>query len=409
MRHTLRSLAITAAAAALVLPGVLDSGVAALATGRASWRTVKEFGASYGNPQVGGVVATGARSAWVAGNTYMLRNSVFLAHWNGSRWSEVAGPKSLTSTSVSVDSGPLVVSGTSVWVFPTAFAARTRVYAARLTSRHWTTWRLRGAQTIDGAAVFGPSDVWAFGQALPPPDWPGLANGPSYAERYNGRIWRRVHLPGVPLEVQALARNDIWAFGPTNRTASAANQDFVAMHWNGRSWSTLPVPRMRFGNGKLMFPAGIAVLKGSPRLARLRHDARLARLRHDSLWATEEFHCPTPGVCDPPQPPGILLAHWNGHRWVRVLESSSFELPGAEPDGHGGLWIEAQTVKRPRSVFLHFARGRLSESFPPTTAAGSPANVTSPTPIPGTSSYWSTGDVPLGGGMSVAAVFKLGP
>lgn len=400
MRRTLRSLVITAGAAALVLPGVLDSGVAALATARASWRTVKEFGASYGSPEVGPVVALGARSAWVAGNTFMQQDSVFLAHWNGSRWSQVAGPKALTSTSTPVSSGPLVISGTSTWVFPTAFAAQNRVYAARLTSHHWTTWRLRGALTIDGAAVFSPSDVWAFGQALLPPGWTGLANGPSYAERYNGRTWRRVHLPGVPLEVKALARNDIWAYGPTNRTASAANQDFVAMHWNGRTWSTLRVPRMRFSNGKLMFPAGFTVLKGN---------ARLARLRHDSLWATEQFHCPTPGLCDPPQPPGILLAHWNGHRWVRVLQSSSFELPGVEADGHGGLWIEAQTVKHPRSVFLHFARGRLSESFPPATAAGPPGNVTPPTPIPGTTSYLSTGDVQLGGGTSVAAVFKLGP
>jgi hypothetical protein len=104
-----------------------------------------------------------------------------------------------------------------------------------------------------------------------------------------------------------------------------------------------------------------------------------------------------------------MLAHWNGHRWVHSLESSSFEHPGAEPDGHGGLWIEAQTVKQPRWAFLHFDHGRVSESFPPATAAGPPANVTLPTPIPGTTSYWSTGDVQLGGGASVAAVFKLGP
>jgi hypothetical protein len=35
--------------------------------------------------------------------------------------------------------------------------------------------------------------------------------------------------------------------------------------------------------------------------------------------------------------------------------------------------------------------------------------VTFPTLIPGTTSYWSTGEVQLGGGASVAAVFKLGP
>jgi hypothetical protein len=390
MRRAIRSLVLTATAAAIVLPALLDSGAPAFARGPAGWRTVQEFGVSFGSPQIGSVVARGPRSAWVAGNTYTLQNSVFLAHWNGSRWSQVPGPEALTSTSTPVTPGPLALSGPNVWVFPTAFAAHNRVYAARLTSHHWTLWRLRGALAIDGAAVFGSSDVWAFGEALLPPGWTGLSNGPSYAERYDGRTWRRVHLPGVPLDVQALAPNDIWAYGPTNRTASAQNQDIVAMHWNGRTWSTRPIPRLRFRNGKLMFPAGLTVLKGN------------------SLWVTEEFHCPTP-ACNRPQPPGIMLARWNGHRWVPFLESSSFEHPGAGPDGHDGLWLEAQTVGNPRWAFLHIARGRPSVSYPPATAAGSPANVTLPTPIPGTTSYWSTGDVQLGGGMSVAAVFKLGP
>jgi len=372
--------------------GVLNGGMHALARTPGGWRTVQEFGASFGYPQVGPVVAPGARSAWVAGNTFTGQDSVFLAHWNGSRWSQVAVPKALTSTSAAVSSGPLVTSGASVWVFAAlSTQSQNRIYAARMASHHWTLWRLRGALNIDGAAVFGSSNVWAFGQALLPRGWTGLGNGPSYAARYNGRTWRRVHLPGVPLEVQAFGPNDIWAYGPTNRTASAMNQDFVAMHWNGRKWSTLPIPRMRFSNGKLMWPAGLTVLKGG------------------SLWVTEQFHCPNPGVCNPPQPPGMLLAHWNGRRWVRVLESSSFEVPAPGPDGHGGLWIEALTVKQSRWVLLHYTHGRLRELFPPATGAGSPGNVTIPTPIPGTTSYWSTGDVQLGGGMSVAAVFKLGP
>ena len=174
MRRTFRSLVTGAAAAALVLPALLDSGATAFARGPAGWRTVQEFGASYGYPQVGGVVAPGARSAWVAGDTYMAQDSVFLAHWNGSRWSQVAVPKALTTTSASVSSGPLVVSRTGVWDFPTVYAAtqnRDRVYAARLTSRHWSLWRLRGALAIGGAAVSLPTPIpgttsyWSTGDA----------------------------------------------------------------------------------------------------------------------------------------------------------------------------------------------------------------------------------------------------
>lgn len=387
MRRTLRSLVITAAAAPLLMLGVVNGGGPALAGGSPGWRLVRQFGAAYGYPQIGGVIALSARSAWLDGYTYMFNDSVFLAHWNGSRWSQVAVPKALTSTSAAVSPGTLAPSGASLWDFPSLSTQTVdRVYAARLTGHRWTLWRLRGALSIDGAAVFGPSNVWAFGEGLLPKGWTGLSNGPSYAERYNGRTWRRVRLPGVPLDVQAVAPNNIWAYGPTNRTASKANQDFVAMHWNGRMWSTLAVPRMRFVDGKLMFPASFAVLKGN------------------SLWVTEQFHCPTP-ACNQPQPPGILLAHWNGRRWVRVLESSSFEVPGAESDGHGGLFIEAQTVKRPHFVFLHLTHGRLSELSPPPVTA----NLSGPSPIPGTASYWSTGEVQPSGQPFLGEVFKLGP
>ena len=387
MRRVLRAAASVAAASmACALVGV----PAALAVKSPGWRTVQEFGLSYGSPQLTGGIAISARSAWVDGDTYMTSDAVFLARWNGSRWSQVAVPAALSTSSASVTAGPMAASGASLWVFPTLYAAKNRVYAARLTSGHWKTWRLPGALRIDGAAEFGGSDVWAFGEAALPPHWGGQENGPTYAERFDGRRWRRVSLPGVPLSVQALSRNNIWAYGPTNKTAAAADQRFIAMHWNGHRWTTLPIPRIRATNGKLMWPASLAVVK------------------HDSLWITEDFHCPHPGVCDPPQPPGMILAHWNGRKWVRVLDLTRYELANAEPDGHGGLWIEAETAKNPRTAYLRYGRGRLSVSFAPSTKAG-PANAGAPIPIPETNSAWNIGEVPLGGGPSVAAVFKYGP
>ena len=100
-------------------------------------------------------------------------------------------------------------------------------------------------------------------------------------------------IPGVPLSINVLSPSDIWAFGPTARTAGNFNQTYIAMHWTGHGWTTRTLPRMRASGGKLAFPSGLAVLRG------------------DSQWMTEEFHCPSP-ACAPPQPPGILLAHWNG-------------------------------------------------------------------------------------------------
>jgi hypothetical protein len=387
-RPFLRAVAIAGLVAAVpALTGMTPAAAAA----QPSWKLVTEFGTSYGSPELNGGVAASAKSAWVVGNTYQTENSLFLAHWNGTRWSQVAGPSALRSTSASVSPGPIAMSGAALWAFPSQYASTTKVYAARLSGGHWTLWRLRGAMRIDGAAVFGNSDVWAFGEALLPKGWTGLENGPAFAEHFDGKRWRRVSLPGVPLIVRALSRTDIWAYGPTNRTASAENQSFVAMHWNGAKWRTLAIPRIRATNGKLMWPAGFTVLK------------------HDSLWATEDFHCPHPGVCSPAQPAGIILAHWNGHRWVRVLDSSAYEVPAVESDGRGGLWIEALTAKHSRWAYLHYIRGKVSVSFVPAAAGGSPVNVSEPVPVPGTTRPWSTADVQVGGGQTVAAVFKYGP
>ncbi len=387
MRGIARTAATVSAAA---LTAALACASPALAATPPHWRVVQEFGASFGSPQLEGDLVSGARSAWVAGYTYASGDALFLARWNGSKWSQVSAPSAFSSASGSVSASALAASGKDLWVFPSVDAASNRVYAARLAAGHWSTWRLPGALTIGNAAAFGNADIWAFGQAVLPRGWTGLENGPGFAARFNGRSWRRVRMPGVPLEVQALSRNDIWAFGPTNRTAGAATQSFIAMHWNGRRWSTLSVPRIRATNGKLMWPGGLAVLA------------------HNSLWVTEQFHCPSPGLCSPAQPPGMILAHWNGRKWVRVLDKSAYENPAAGPDGHRGLWIEATTVSNPRFVFLHYVHGRLGTTFLPASSAGTPGDVSLPAPIPGTNSAFSTGALPQDDGPAIGAVFEYG-
>ena len=378
-------------AGALTAVAPLPSAFAATAAAGPGWHVADTFGASYGNPQLTGGVAVSTRDAWVEGYLYQFQNGLFLLHWNGSRWSPVAVPKVVANVpSASVGPGPIVPAAGQLWTFPTIWASTNRVYAARLAAGHWVTWQLRGALRIDGAAAFGASDVWAFGEALLPKGWSGLANGPSYAEHFNGRRWTRVKLPGVPLIVQPVASSDIWAYGPTNRTAEAANQQFIAMHWNGRRWSTLQVPRLRARNGKLMWPDSFAVSGGK-------------------LWVTEEFHCPTPGSCEPAQPPGIILARWNGHRWVTVLDSLQYQVPQAEPDGNGGLWITTYTASNATWVALHYAHGRFAGTRLPAVSGGSYFNVSSPIPVPGSAAAWGTAEVSPVSGQPTAVIFRYVP
>lgn len=379
-----------ACAAALVTAAVPAAAVPAAAAGAPRWRIVATFGAAFGFPSLGGGAAVSASQAWVVGEVSQSTSSMFAARWNGAKWAQVGGPPEVTNLSggQSVSDGAVAASRGAMWTFPTVYSSKTHTYALRFAAGRWTSYALPDAFSIDAAVVFGPSDVLAFGQAVPPK--PVLGFGPPYLARFDGHRWRRMPMPGVPIEVNALSRTDIWAFGPSARTAGNFNQTYIAMHWAGRRWTSMTLPRLRASGGKLAFPSGLAVLRGN------------------SLWMTEQFHCPHPG-CERPQPPGILLAHWNGKTWVRVLTSSRYEVPSPESDGHGGLWITALDTRSESIVYLRYAHGSLTRLQPPSTSAGTPVNVGLPIVIPGTNSAWGTGDIPLTAGGDAGAIFKFGP
>jgi hypothetical protein len=77
---------------------------------------------------------------------------------------------------------------------------------------------------------------------------------------------------------------------------------------------------------------------------------------------------PVPG-CQPSQPSGILLAHWNGRTWVRVLESSRYEV---------------QLVEQVRPVAGPIAR-HAGDADPPAARAAHPHDGPCPARRPGAS------------------------
>jgi hypothetical protein len=111
----------------------------------------------------------------------------------------------------------------------------------------------------------------------------------------------------------------------------------------------------------------------------------------------------------PPQPPGIILAYWSARRWVTALDTLRYQLPGAEPDGHGGLWITVVTASNPSLVFLHYANGHFTKSRLPAVAGESYSNVSGPIPIPGTTSAWATATISPASGLSTGGVFRYVP
>jgi hypothetical protein len=372
LRNGLATTLVALGAAVAVLAG---TGSAVAATGP-RWRVFTTLGASYGLPDITGGVAVNARLAYVTGTTTEPAQSLLVARWNGTAWGQVHGPAKVSNlpSSDTLESGPVVATGHALWSFPTIYARHNQTLALRRTGGKWTVFALPKAESVDAAAVFGRSDVWAFGDEAP--KHPVLGFGPPFAARFNGHSWQRIAMPGVPLAVSALSRSDIWAFGPTRRTAGDFRQHYIAMHWMGSGWRTMRLPRLHGPRGGLAWPADLAVTRSG-------------------LWLTEVYHCAHPG-CVVPQQLGFVLAHLTRHGWVRVFASKAYEGAGMEPDGHGGLWIQVIGASGPW-LYLHDTNGKVIKTQLPGTSAGSATNASLPIPIPGTNSAWATGDTENGG------------
>ena len=102
-----------------------------------------------------------------------------------------------------------------------------------------------------------------------------------------------------------------------------------------------------------------------------------------------------------------VLARWDGRSWHPVavhVPNGADLLYGITPDGHGGLWIEAEGSSSGQWWMLH----RSASGAWTSTALPSHAWLGQAALVPGTSSLWGAGAVPVVGG-SDAEIWAYGP
>jgi hypothetical protein len=185
------------------------------------------------------VSAISATDAWALGSILATHCHAFLEHWNGRSWRSMPIPADLSSD---LNAPPVAASSASdVWVFPIPNGFGTN-YALRWNGHRWRSSHFPLPIDVTSAEAFGGSDVWAFGDIVRS----GVVENVTYAERFNGKRWHTARLPGSPRWVGATLANDMWAVGPTDKTAAAPlrKQTLVAMHWNGSRWRSLVLPRL---------------------------------------------------------------------------------------------------------------------------------------------------------------------
>jgi hypothetical protein len=338
------ALALTVAASALAAPSASPS-----------WRIVKRVN-SGPSGDFTAVVAVGRTGGWAFDGSKPTA-------WrrSGSSWTQVAFPGQTGEEVVAAGAS----AATNVWAF-TGPGSR----ALRWNGSHWSV-SASFPQSVGGAVVLSPSNVWAFGQ----PFVPGANLG---AWHYNGHAWARVP-GGANLEGgSGLSASDVWAF---DRTSVA--------RWNGHRWATTSVARLLPKKMLLNDPAVVGIDAQSP----------------DSVYAVGNGNLQDEGG------PTVVL-HFNGHAWSKVAQGNfglgDMPLQQVSSDGRGGLWIPMPGLAGQPSFLLHYSAGHLTKAALP--GGANRIDVESVAQVPGSTSQLAGGYTHKAGQFAdiVAVILQFG-
>jgi hypothetical protein len=220
-----------------------------------------------------GVSAVSANDVWAVGTRFMNGESTLIVHWDGTGWTQVSSPSPEGSEVrlVGIDAiGPrsmwavgwhslpttgenrmLILRYTDSAPCPTATPTLTSTVTATRTATPTITptstpacglaWRIVPSpnggsfNTLEAVDVLSANNAWAVGSYFNGSDRLILA------EHWNGSTWSVVPVPqpaegsGFLYDVEAISENDVWAVGN-------ANGSTLILHWNGTAWSRVSSP-----------------------------------------------------------------------------------------------------------------------------------------------------------------------
>jgi hypothetical protein len=319
------------------------------------WKIAQVIGPPDGDSLMDDISATGPRDAWaiaqVCGSSRCTHGSATLQveRWDGTGWRQVAalpGPV-LHAQNAFVGAS----SGTDAWVLAEFDRGAD---ALHWDGKHWTVFRAGGCGQVF-PVVFGPGDAWAFSGGTR-----------ACASHFSGHSWQQVVMPGIPDAVSAASRNDIWAVGRV--PSGTASPGYIAMHWDGRSWTAIAIPDLDLRSGQRL--VGGNMVATGPR----------------DVWV--EYGVQAQGNNDLT---GLLL-HWDGASWHRIpVPLAPGGVWSMARDGRGGLWLTAEG-SGPTGVnwyFYHLSRGRLTLAAAPAKRGTSQLYGAGQVVwVPGTASLW---------------------
>ena len=251
----LRKTSMTAAIAVSAAVVLALSG-AAQAASTPGWRIVAAY------PQSGEILsvsASSAANAWAVGQeSSPCDMCLFTTHWNGKKWQTLDVPPGLLHqiNRITSDAAVAATTGGRAWVF--VWGEYNELGTTLLSAVEWTgsAWspahNFPGSPTLSTAAASGPDDVWGFGAT-------GTLGQTPWAVHYNGKSWAQVPISVIPDAASGSAAGGDWVTG----TVATQPLKVAVAHWSKGTWRTVALPKISVPKGERMRPGYIAAVTPS--------------------------------------------------------------------------------------------------------------------------------------------------
>lgn len=338
-------------------PGTAASAAAAAATA-AAWRIVPAPRLAANNA-LDDVVATGPNAAWAVGTegfnaSKNVPGAPIILRWNGHRWA-IAYKGSWRGGIFAV----AAQSATSAWALGSTDDGMHQ-HLLHWNGHSWRETAFPGkANTFYGNLGLTAAAGHAWIIAI-------TGSQSSQIFGWDGRSWREQHyscaLNCTLYAIKARTANDVWAVGSYLKSFTTGSA--LALHWNGTSWRTVPMPYVEHS----YLTGGFASSASSAWAA-------------GAIFGTNRS----------------ALFRWNGKVWRTAAVPSGMTAPPLGEttritgDAHGRLWLAGVGLPGNRVVYFRYNGRAWSRVLGAAVANQTGAQPNAIAAVPGTSATWSVG------------------
>ncbi|WP_329267056.1 hypothetical protein [Streptomyces sp. NBC_01451] len=230
------------------------------------WKQTALRGANTWDSRINDIATAADGSAFFVGDQGPDGGGVLVGRYVAGAW-QLTADTGLPSGTVNASLLSVsAVSGRDAWAVGQGYTEDT--FTDVPVVQHWDGRRWRSVQ-IPGSANWGlnqvtevaPNDVWIVGV--------DYDTGQSVAVHWDGHRWTRTPTPAFPdsavlFDIAARTPTDVWAVG-WSRDTDKQRPAGLALHWDGRSWTQVPLPAGTFSlQAVTLRPnGGIAVVGGN--------------------------------------------------------------------------------------------------------------------------------------------------